>query len=208
MNFSAPTLLFKRLLDIVVSSLGLLLLSPLLLLVAILVRLKLGSPVLFRQLRPGLAAKPFLLLKFRTMTDAHGAQGQTLPDARRLTELGSWLRSYSLDELPQLWNVLRGDMSLVGPRPLLMQYLDRYTPEQARRHAVKPGITGLAQIGGRNTITWEEKFALDIWYVEHWSLGLDILIMLKTFWRLIKRDGISQDGHATMPEFMGNDKRP
>ena len=198
----------KRLLDLCGSSLALLLLSPLLAILALLLRVKLGSPVLFRQLRPGLAAKPFILLKFRTMTDAHDAQGQILPDARRLTELGSRLRSYSLDELPQLWNVLRGDMSLVGPRPLLMQYLDRYTPEQARRHAVKPGITGLAQIGGRNTITWEEKFALDSWYVEHWSLALDIRIMLKTFWRLIKRDGISQDGHATMPEFMGTDKRP
>lgn len=198
----------KRLLDLCGSSLALLLLSPLLAILALLLRVKLGSPVLFRQLRPGLAAKPFILLKFRTMTDAHDAQGQILPDARRLTEFGSWLRSYSLDELPQLWNVLRGDMSLVGPRPLLMQYLDRYTPEQARRHAVKPGITGLAQIGGRNTITWEEKFALDSWYVEHWSLALDIRIMLKTFWRLIKRDGISQDGHATMPEFMGTDKRP
>jgi len=197
----------KRLIDILGSALLITLLSPVFLLVAIVVRCKLGSPVIFRQQRPGLCAAPFVVLKFRTMTDARDGQGNLLPDAERLTPVGMWIRSHTLDELPQLWNVLRGDMSLVGPRPLLTQYVERYTPEQGRRHMVKPGITGLAQISGRNALSWEEKFALDTWYVDHFSLWLDMTIMLKTILRLIKRDGISQEGHATMPEFMGTSKR-
>ena len=166
-------------------------------------RLKLGSPVLFRQRRPGLHGKPFTIYKFRTMTDARDAQGKLLPDAERLTPFGRFLRSASLDELPELFNVLKGDMSLVGPRPLLMQYLDRYTPEQMRRHEVKPGITGWAQVNGRNAITWEQKFALDVWYVDNKSLGLDGKIILLTLWKILKREGISQPGQATMEEFMG-----
>ena len=197
----------KRLIDILGSALLITLLSPVFLLVAMVVRCKLGSPVIFRQQRPGLGAAPFVVLKFRTMTDARDGQGNLLPDAERLTPVGMWIRSHTLDELPQLWNVLRGDMSLVGPRPLLTQYVERYTPEQGRRHMVKPGITGLAQISGRNALSWEEKFALDTWYVDHFSLWLDMTIMLKTVLRLIKHDGISQEGHATMPEFMGTSKR-
>jgi sugar transferase EpsL len=197
----------KRLIDILGSALAMALLLPIFLVVAVVVRWKLGSPVLFRQQRPGLRAVPFTALKFRTMTGGRDARGNLLPDAERLTPVGSWIRSHTLDELPQLWNVLRGEMSLVGPRPLLVQYVERYTPEQARRHLVKPGITGLAQISGRNAISWEEKFALDTWYVDHKSLSLDITIMLKTILRLLKRDGISQAGHATMSEFMGTSKR-
>jgi len=164
-----------------------------------------GSPSLFKQTRPGLNAKPFNIYKFRTMTNARGKKGYLLPEAERLTRFGKWLRSTSLDELPELWNVLKGDMSLVGPRPLLMQYLDRYTPEQARRHEVKPGITGWAQVNGRNAITWEEKFALDVWYVDNCSFLLDLKIILLTIIKVIKRQGISADGEATMPEFMGRD---
>jgi len=182
----------------------LVLLLPPLALVALLVRVKLGSPVLFRQLRPGLRCQPFTLYKFRTMTDARDAQGRLLPDAERLTRLGRFLRSTSADELPELFNVLKGDMSLVGPRPLLMQYLDRYTPEQMRRHEVKPGITGWAQVNGRNAITWEQKFALDVWYVDHRSLGLDLKILALTLWKTLRREGISQPGQATMEEFMGS----
>jgi lipopolysaccharide/colanic/teichoic acid biosynthesis glycosyltransferase len=162
-----------------------------------------GWPVFFKQKRPGLKGHPFLLVKFRTMTDERDETGTLLPDGSRLTSLGRFLRATSLDELPQLWNVLRGELSLVGPRPLLMQYLERYTPEQARRHEVLPGITGWAQINGRNAISWEEKFALDIWYVDNWSLKLDALILVRTFLRVLKRDGISREGHATMPEFLG-----
>jgi sugar transferase EpsL len=183
--------------------LALLCLAPVLALVALLVRLKLGAPLLFRQQRPGLHGKPFTLYKFRTMTDARDAQGRRLPDAERLTPFGRFLRSTSLDELPELFNVLKGEMSLVGPRPLLMRYLDRYTPEQARRHAVKPGITGWAQVNGRNALTWEEKFALDVWYVDHQSLWLDVKILAMTVWQVLKREGISQPGHATMEEFRG-----
>ncbi len=193
----------KRLLDLALTFPALVLLSPILAFTALLVRLTLGAPVLFRQQRPGLHGKPFTLYKFRTMTDARDAQGNLLPDAERLTTFGRFLRSTSLDELPELWNVLRGDMSLVGPRPLLMQYLDRYTPEQARRHEVKPGITGWAQVNGRNAITWEQKFALDVWYVDHVSLWLDLKIIALTVWKILKREGISQPGQATMEEFMG-----
>jgi len=177
---------------------------PVLLIVALLVRFLLGPPVIFKQTRPGLHGKTFVLLKFRTMTNSRTAQGDLLPDAKRLTSFGRFLRATSLDELPELFNVLRGDMSLVGPRPLLMQYLDRYTPEQARRHEVKPGITGWAQIHGRNALTWEEKFKLDVWYVDHWSLWLDIKILIVTVWKILRREGINQPGQATMKEFFGS----
>jgi sugar transferase EpsL len=193
----------KRLFDLIIASLALLLLSPVLLINVLLIRMKLGSPLLFRQWRPGLNGKPFTIYKFRTMTDARDANGQLLPDADRLTKFGRFLRGTSLDELPELFNILKGDMSLVGPRPLLMQYLERYTPEQARRHEVRPGITGWAQINGRNTITWEQKFELDIWYVDHVSFWLDVRIIALTVWKTLKREGISEPGQATMQEFMG-----
>lgn len=191
----------KRLFDLVGASLLLLLLSIPMAIIALLVRLKLGSPVLFKQARPGLHGKPFMLYKFRTMTDKRDSNGRLLPDEQRLTPFGAWLRSTSLDELPELWNVIKGEMSLVGPRPLLMEYLDRYTPEQARRHEVKPGITGWAQINGRNAINWEEKFKLDVWYVDNWNLVLDIKILLLTLIKVIRREGINSEGHATMPAF-------
>lgn len=194
----------KRLFDLVLTLPGLIVLSPILGLIALAVWFTNGRPVLFRQIRPGYGGQPFTVLKFRTMRMARAADGELLPDEARLTVLGRFLRSFSLDELPELWNVLRGEMSLVGPRPLLMQYLDRYTPEQARRHDAVPGITGWAQIHGRNAVTWEEKFALDIWYVDHWSLGLDVKILLLTLWKVITREGISQPGRATADEFMGS----
>ena len=194
----------KRWVDLVLSALGFILLSPLLAVVAVMVRRKLGAPILFRQQRPGRGGRPFALFKFRTMLEGRDAQGRFLPDAERLTPFGRFLRSTSLDELPELWNVLRGDMSLVGPRPLLMQYLDRYTPEQARRHEVRPGITGWAQINGRNAIAWEQKFALDVWYVDHLSFWLDVKIIALTLWKTVKREGISQVGQATAEEFMGS----
>lgn len=182
---------------------GLLLLSPLLAALGLLVRQRLGSPVLFRQVRPGLGGEPFEMVKFRTMTDARDANGTLLPDSERMTPLGQFLRSSSLDELPELWNVVRGEMSLVGPRPLLMRYLDRYTPEQARRHEVRPGITGLAQVSGRNALSWEDKFALDVWYVDHRSLGLDLKILAQTVLKVVRRDNVSASDHVTMPEFAG-----
>jgi sugar transferase EpsL len=194
----------KRLFDLLVTIPALLFLAPFLLALALLVRLKLGAPVLFRQPRPGLHGKPFTLYKFRTMTDARDAQGHLLPDAERLTSFGRFLRSYSLDELPEFFNVFKGEMSMVGPRPLLMQYLPRYTPEQARRHEVKPGITGWAQVNGRNALTWEAKFALDVWYVEHASLWLDLKIIALTVWKILTREGISHPGEATMAEFTGS----
>jgi sugar transferase EpsL len=193
----------KRILDILASGAGLLFISPLLLLIGLLVRLKIGSPVLFRQQRVGLDLRPFVIYKFRTMTDARDVRGDLLPDAERLTPFGRFLRDTSLDELPELINVLRGDMSLVGPRPLLTKYLDRYTPEQMRRHQVRPGITGWAQINGRNALTWEEKFKLDVWYVDHQSLGLDLEIILQTMWKVLMRIDVSYPGHATMEEFQG-----
>jgi lipopolysaccharide/colanic/teichoic acid biosynthesis glycosyltransferase len=196
--------MLKRLLDIGVALVGLILLSPLLLLLALLVRMKLGSPVLYRQQRPGLGRKPFEMLKFRTMTNSRDRQGSLLPDDKRLTQFGRFLRSTSLDELPELLNVLKGEMSLVGPRPLLMRYLDRYAPEHARRHEVRPGITGWAQVHGRNAIEWDEKFRLDVWYVDHCSLWLDLRILVLTVWRVIRRDGISAANHETMPEFLGS----
>jgi lipopolysaccharide/colanic/teichoic acid biosynthesis glycosyltransferase len=195
----------KRLFDLVVASLALLFLAVPLLALAWLIRRKLGSPVLFRQARPGLHGKPFTMVKFRTMTDERGPDGALLPDAQRLTPFGRFLRSSSLDELPELWNVLRGEMSLVGPRPLLMEYLPLYTPEQARRHEVRPGITGWAQVNGRNAISWDDKFALDVWYVDHRSLWLDVQILWRTVRKVLVRDGISAAGEATMSKFTGSD---
>lgn len=191
----------KPLLDRAAAAAGLVVLAPVLAVVGGLVRVKLGSPVLFRQTRPGLHGAPFTLVKFRTMTDARSADGRLLADAERLPPFGRFLRSSSLDELPELWNVLRGDMSLVGPRPLLMRYLDRYTPEQARRHAVRPGVTGLAQVSGRNALSWDEKFALDIEYVDRVSFRLDVWILMRTVRKVIVREGIHADQHVTMPEF-------
>lgn len=193
----------KRAFDLAVTIPALLILSPLLVIISMLVLILLGRPVLFSQKRPGLHGQPFWLLKFRTMIDARDARGNLLPDAERLTRFGRFLRGSSLDELPELYNVLKGDMSLVGPRPLLMQYLDRYTPQQARRHEVRPGITGWAQVNGRNAITWEEKFKLDVWYVDNRSLWLDIKIIGMTIWKILKRDGINQPGQATMEEYFG-----
>lgn len=196
----------KRIFDLLLAALGLVILSPVLLLAAISTRIFHGSPVIFAQKRPGLKGAAFHIYKFRTMTDARDENGNLLPDAKRLTRLGLFFRSSSLDELPELFNVLRGEMSIVGPRPLLMQYLERYSPEQARRHDALPGITGWAQVNGRNALTWEDKFRLDVWYVDHWSLWLDIKIIFLTIWKVFKREGISQPGHATAEEFMGNSR--
>ena len=198
----------KRLLDIVVAALALVIGAPILLLVAVAVLATMGRPVLFRQQRPGLGGRPFELLKFRTMLSDAKLGSDVASDARRLTRTGRFLRATSLDELPELWNVLRGDMSLVGPRPLLMQYLGRYTPEQARRHEVRPGLTGWAQVNGRNALSWEEKFALDTWYVDNRSFWLDIKIIVMTALSLFRPSGISADGSATMPEFMGSSPPP
>ena len=194
----------KRLFDITAAACALLLLALPLLVVIWMVRRKLGSPVFFTQMRPGLQGKPFLMVKFRTMTDARGPDGALLPDADRLTPFGRFLRATSLDELPELWNVLKGDMSLVGPRPLLMEYLPLYSPQQARRHEVRPGITGWAQVNGRNAIGWEDKFTLDVWYVDHRSLWLDIKILWLTVKKVLVREGISADGEATMGRFTGS----
>lgn len=194
----------KRLFDIVAAGLGLLALSPVMVIVALLIRRRLGSPVLFCQVRPGLGGKPFRMVKFRTMRDALDAQGNPLPDHQRMTPFGSFLRASSLDELPELWNVLKGDMSLVGPRPLLMEYLPLYSSEQYRRHEVRPGVTGWAQINGRNALSWEEKFKLDVWYVDNCSFWLDLKILFLTVKRVIRKDGISAAGEATMSKFSGN----
>ena len=194
----------KRLFDIVVSACTLLMLALPMLVVIWMVRRKLGSPVFFTQVRPGMHGKPFKMVKFRSMTSERGADGELLPDAVRLTPFGRFLRSTSLDELPELWNVLKGDMSLVGPRPLLMEYLPLYSPEQARRHEVRPGITGWAQVNGRNTISWEDKFKLDVWYVDHCSLWLDIKILWLTVKKVLVREGISAAGEATMGKFTGS----
>jgi lipopolysaccharide/colanic/teichoic acid biosynthesis glycosyltransferase len=193
----------KRIFDFTASALGLMILAIPLALLAWQVRRKLGSPVFFTQVRPGLHGAPFKMVKFRTMTDERGPDGALLPDAQRLTPFGRFLRASSLDELPELWNVLKGDMSLVGPRPLLMEYLRLYTPEQARRHEVRPGITGWAQVNGRNAISWTDKFALDVWYVDHRSLWLDVRILWRTVRKVLLRDGISAEGEATMPAFKG-----
>jgi lipopolysaccharide/colanic/teichoic acid biosynthesis glycosyltransferase len=197
-------LVLKRLADVVAASLLLVALAAPMLLTALAVRRQLGAPILFRQERPGRGARPFVFLKFRTMTDAADAAGRPLPDEARLTPLGRWLRATSLDELPQLFNVLRGEMSLVGPRPLLTQYLSRYSCAQARRHEVLPGITGWAQVHGRNAIDWSHKLALDTWYVEHWSLALDARVLWRTWRAVWRREGIATPGHATAPEFVGS----
>jgi sugar transferase EpsL len=198
----------KRILDIGLAGLAAVALLPLLVVIGVLVAVILGRPVFFTQIRPGRGGTPFRLVKFRTMTDGRDASGALLPDAERMTPFGRWLRSTSLDELPELWNVLRGDMSLVGPRPLLIEYLDRYTPEQARRHEVRPGITGWAQIRGRNALSWEERFALDVWYVDHRSLALDVTILLATLGTVLRREGIAPPGAATMPVFTGTQATP
>jgi lipopolysaccharide/colanic/teichoic acid biosynthesis glycosyltransferase len=195
----------KRLFDIVVSLSALLILSLPIGVLIILVRYKLGSPIFFKQIRPGLHAKPFEMIKFRTMIDVYDTNGTLLPDSERLTPFGSFLRSTSLDELPELWNVLKGDMSLVGPRPLLMEYLPLYSSSQARRHEVRPGITGWAQVNGRNALSWEEKFALDIWYVDNRSFWLDLTILKRTVWAVIMQKGISPRGEKIMPKFKKHD---
>jgi sugar transferase EpsL len=193
----------KRLFDLLLMIPGLILISPLLGLVACLIRFIHGRPILFAQKRPGYQNRLFTVYKYRTMTNGRGSDGTLLPDAERLTKLGRFLRSTSIDEFPELFNVLRGEMSLVGPRPLFAHYLERYSPEQARRHAVYPGITGWAQVNGRNVLDWDDKFRLDIWYVDHWSLGLDIKILWLTVWKVLKREGINQPGQATAEEFLG-----
>ncbi len=198
----------KRIFDLVITIPGLILLSPFLLVIAGLVRISLGKPIFFQQTRPGYRSELLKVSKFRSMTDARDTVGNYLPDAARLTTLGKFLRATSIDELPELFHVITGKMSLVGPRPLLIQYLDRYSPEQARRHDVLPGITGWAQINGRNTLTWEDKFRYDVWYVDNWSLWLDVKILVLTLWKVIRREGISQEGHATAAEFMGNLSAP
>ena len=199
--------MLKRLLDIIIASTALILLSPLYAFVAYKVKKNLGSPVLFRQVRPGLYGKPFEMIKFRTMKDAVDANGQSLPDSERLTVFGKMLRSTSLDEMPELWNVIKGDMSIVGPRPLLTEYLPLYNEEQAKRHNVRPGMTGHAQVNGRNAIGWEEKFKLDTWYVEHQSTLLDFKIMFKTVHKVLAKDDISAEGEATMTRFTGTEKK-
>jgi sugar transferase EpsL len=195
----------KRLFDLILALPCLILISPLLAIIALLIRIRMGTPVIFKQIRPGFMGKPFNVYKFRTMREVFDSEGSLLQDGLRLTKLGRFLRSLSLDELPELINVLRGEMSLVGPRPLLMKYLDLYTPEQGRRHNVLPGMTGWAQVNGRNAITWEDKFRFDVWYVDHWSLLLDIKILILTPWVVLRREGISQPGNATAKEFTGTE---
>ncbi|HEX2697142.1 MAG TPA: sugar transferase [Anaerolineales bacterium] len=196
--------LSKRIFDLIAASLGLVVLSPILFLLAILIRIFLGSPILFHQRRPGFKGRPFTVYKFRTMTDVRDTNGNLLPDSERLTRLGRFLRSLSLDELPELFNILRGDMSFVGPRPLLMEYLPRYSWEQMRRHDVHPGLTGWAQVNGRNALDWPARFALDVWYVDHWSFWLDMKILFLSLWKVITREGINQPGQATAEPFNGN----
>jgi sugar transferase EpsL len=198
----------KRILDVIFSVVVLVMLSPLLLVLSVAVLIIHGPPIIFKQVRPGLHGKPFTIYKFRTMKNLYGPTGSLLPNEDRLTRFGKWLRATSLDELPEFVNVLIGDMSVVGPRPLRLQYMDRYTPEQARRHEVRPGITGWAQVNGRNALTWEEKFVLDVWYVDNWNLLLDFKILFMTIAAVIKRDGINAEGHVTMPEFMGSLSEP
>jgi sugar transferase EpsL len=193
----------KRIIDVLFSIILLIILSPAILIIILLVGLMLGSPVLFRQTRPGYKGKPFVIYKFRTMNAEKDAEGKLLPDAKRLTRFGQFLRNTSLDELPELFNVLKGEMSLVGPRPLLMEYLPLYTPEQARRHEVKPGITGWAQINGRNTLDWDKRFQMDLWYIDHWSLGLDCQILFLTIFKVLRREGINAEGQVTMAKFIG-----
>jgi lipopolysaccharide/colanic/teichoic acid biosynthesis glycosyltransferase len=194
----------KSVLDRIIAAIALLILSPLILIMAIAIYVRMGKPIIFAQLRPGQNGRIFTFYKFRTMTDERDFNGNLLPDEQRLTAFGQFLRQTSLDELPQLWNVVKGDMSFVGPRPLMVDYLDRYSPEQARRHEVTPGITGWAQINGRNALTWQEKFKLDVWYVDHWNLWLDLKILFLTVWKVLQKEGISQEGHATIEDFLGN----
>jgi len=194
----------KRLFDLCFSVVAVIILSPVLFIIAILVWVFVGTPILFKQERPGYKGRPFFIYKFRTMTDRLAPDGSLLPDAERLTPLGRFLRALSLDELPEVFNILRGEMSIVGPRPLLMEYLERYSPEQMRRHNMLPGLTGWAQVNGRNAITWQDKFKLDVWYVDNWSFWLDIKIVLTTFWKVVTREGILQEGHATSKYFMGD----
>lgn len=196
--------ILKRRFDFTLATLGLLILSPVFLVLMLLIRLKLGAPVFFTQARPGLHGTPFRMVKFRTMTDVRDTAGNLLSDGERLTVFGKFLRASSLDELPELWNVLKGDMSLVGPRPLLMEYLPLYSEKQSRRHEVRPGITGCAQVNGRNALSWEEKFKLDVWYVDNRSLWLDVKILWLTVWHVVRRSGISQEGHVTMEKFRGS----
>lgn len=196
--------LVKRLFDVIVSTLVLIVFSWLILILALLVRVNLGSPVFFRQKRPGLDGTIFEMVKFRTMRNATAPDGTPLPDDQRMTKFGNLLRKLSLDELPELWNVVKGDMSLVGPRPLLVQYLDRYSPRQMRRHETRPGVTGWAQVNGRNAVAWEDRFEMDVWYVENWSFTLDLKILWMTVLTVFKRSGVSAEGHVTMPEFMGS----
>ncbi len=194
----------KRILDLVLATIALILLSPLTLVVTVAVRLTMGPPVIFRQVRPGLHGKPFVMCKFRTMLDLRDEQGNLLPDEKRLTRLGKFLRRLSLDEIPELWNVLKGEMSLVGPRPLLMEYLPLYTPEQARRHEVRPGMAGPVIMSGRNILDWEEKFKLDVWYVDNLNFWVDLQILFRTFLKVLKGEGVSHPGHETMPKFEGS----
>ncbi len=198
--------LIKRIFDLLVSTLGLLILSPLLLIITFTILLSSGLPILFRQPRPGYRGRPFIIYKFRTMIAEYDSEGKLLPDEKRVMGLGRFLRVTSLDELPELINVFKGDMSIVGPRPLLMQYLSRYTPEQARRHDVLPGITGWAQINGRNAITWEDKFKFDVWYVDNWSFWLDLKIIALSIWKALKREGINEPGYISASEFMGTER--
>jgi sugar transferase EpsL len=197
--------LSKRIFDLTVATVGMIILSPVLISISLLVWIFLGHPIFFMEPRPGYKGRPFIPYKFRTMTNRRGPDGSLLPDAERLTKFGRFLRSTSLDDLPQLINILRGEMSLVGPRPLLMRYLERYSPEQMRRHDVFPGMTGWAQIHGRNALQWEEKFHLDLWYVDNWTFWLDVKILFLTAWKVITREGINQPGHATAEEFKGNE---
>jgi lipopolysaccharide/colanic/teichoic acid biosynthesis glycosyltransferase len=203
LEHQAPGKMIKRTFDILVSATLLVVLSPMMVFLAVLICFKMGKPLLYRQVRPGLHSKPFRMIKFRTMHDARDREGMLLSDSERLIDLGQFLRATSLDELPELWNVLKGDMSLVGPRPLLLEYLPLYNSEQARRHQVRPGITGWAQVNGRNAISWEEKFALDVWYVDHQSLWLDMKIIALTLWKVLRRNDINAPGETTMPRFTG-----
>jgi len=197
----------KRVIDVSLSVIVIMIVWPLLIAIYVVLRIKLGRPVMLRQKRPGFMGRPFNICKFRTMTDQRDVNGKLLPDEERITPIGRFIRSYSLDELPEVFNVLRGEMSFVGPRPLIMQYLDRYTAEQARRHEVMPGITGWVQVKGRNSLTWEEKFALDVWYVDHQSFMLDIRILFMTIWKVLRREGISQEGYVAAEEFMGSNRK-
>ena len=201
------SLFLKRCIDVIGALAGIIVFSPIILVVFFIILFSMGRPVFFVHILPGLRGRPFKMYKFRTMLDLRDANGDLLPDEQRLTRIGRILRATSFDELPEFWNVLKGDMSLVGPRPLLMEYLERYTPEQARRHDVKPGVTGWAQVNGRNAITWEEKFKLDVWYVDNWNIWLDFKILFLTVLKVLRREGISANNHATMPVFMGRNQQ-